>query len=170
MSFTKNDIQAATTAAAGYLVGSHVPTFDCKHYAKVLRQHPKLINYEIACFKRNIKNTPNEILIKGKEVQGIMLEGAAITITDLRKILKSIFNKTSFQNRMNLPEGRLFRFVDVISDKKARPPTARKQRRFREARCKQANFLACTTFTVVLGISDLDLAVDLGTLYGIVTV
>ena len=135
----------------------------------MLRHHPKLANYEIACFKRQIKNTPNEKLIKGKEVQGIMLEGAAITIVELRKILKSIFNKTNFQNRMNLPEGRLFRFVDVISDKKARSPTARKQRRFQEALCKQANFLACTTFTVVLDISDLDLAVDLGSLYGIVT-
>jgi len=41
MSLIKNSIQAATTAAAWYLVGSHIPTFDCKHYAAVLKQRTR---------------------------------------------------------------------------------------------------------------------------------
>ena len=65
-------------------------------------------------------------------------------------------------HQRKLPEGQKFRFVAISQD-----PT--KSPLYREARCRQKQFLIQSDFCPITGIKDLDLAVNLGNNYGYMT-
>ena len=132
-----------------------------KHYTTLLQSSERFANLPVAVAKKPIKLFYGEN-VKGKEVYAAHLQCDAAKKTKTNTAAKALYNRKTDKDVAALPEGKWVKYIECLANKNDRRPPPGKYQEQQLARVKQAQFQEKHTTATLLGVTDLDLPLDIG--------